>query len=257
MTILREAGLKTPESWLVRTDELLPLRLDADQIYYCRASINGTKTTVPAAGTDLARALPEHAGLDVEWLIQPLYDFPFGGAAYADPTCTYVELALGSTIGLLRHGELSYAWYRGETASWSHSSAQETQWTYKGSGLTPSAVTAPIMATNARSVCETVAAELRATKLAGLFEWAKLGSVNYYLDLKPPAATGALSMYVHDHLEPRPAEVGAAAFDTPVLKEVTETPATTPVVFRRGARLSHAVTYRCAQGQTRTYFLAW
>jgi hypothetical protein len=254
MTTLRDAGLKTPESWRVSAEEIVTLTLVADQSYYCRTSVDGKKVTVAAAGAGLTTALAEHAGPNVEWLIQPLYDFPLGGAAYVDSTCTYVEVAHGSTIGLLRHGELAYAWYRGDV-SWSRTSSQETQWTYANSELTPGIVPASMAEADARSTCETVAAELQASELVGLFEWARLDEMNYYLDLK--LADVALSKYIHEYLDPRPAEAGSVAFDKPVFKRVAEISPATPVVFKRGARLSHAITYRCMQGFTNTYFSSW
>ena len=257
MAILTRAGLTTPTSWLVQARDLRKLTLDSTQEYYCRVNSGGTKTTLVVLGRDVPNQLSAHSDLDGQWLVQPLLNFSLAGAAYVDSDCSYVELVLGAPAGLLRHGELAYAWFQ-NAKSWSHASRQELQWKYEGDHLISRPITSQVSEGDKRDFCARIAATIRTSEVTGLFEWGYTDGKIIFLDLKLMATVGVLPEYIRSRLLPQAPPPGPAkTLRSPVLEQAVDVPTATSLNFVRGARLSHAATYRCSKGFTNCYFQAW
>jgi hypothetical protein len=90
MQVLEVAGLRTPRSFNATGDSLRHLELRRSAYYYCRGVVGGEKYTRSLLGRDVSETLLA-IGNGVDWLIQPLLDFPLSGAAYVEGSMSYVE----------------------------------------------------------------------------------------------------------------------------------------------------------------------
>lgn len=252
---LHAAGLRVPDSWRFTAANLDPLILAENGWYYCRTLQGSTKTTVVEQGRNLTEALGR---LDesLVWLVQPLSDFALSGAAFIDGHGTYVELVHGSPIGLLRFGELALAVYSGET-DWRRPSAQATQWRYFDRDLRPINVSHHLDLDGLIQVSTIIEKELRKSGLTGLVEFGVSDGEAVYLDYKASSSTGSLRDFVASLPEGPSQDGKPPVLELPEMTlNVTEGMAT-PLRFRRGARLSHFVTYRCRSGFPACDFIGW
>ena len=255
VALLTEAGLHTPESWRVTAASALPLAGDGpERYYYCRTLVDGSKVSATVPNEQLER-LGSLAPDTATWLIQPLLDFTVSGAAFTDDGSLYVETVAGTAIGLLRHGELGHAQLKLDGSVLHFAAAQQSAWTYLQGELVEQAI-GPLHAPDLEAVVEEVGAALSHTNLQGLFEWGWDTDRLTFLDLKPLPSTGALPVYVRRHLHPDPTRKTTSP-SAPLPALTAKLPASGPLVFERGARLSHVNTYRCAAGRTDVTFQSW
>jgi hypothetical protein len=214
--------------------------------------------TVTSNGADLADALELQAqGHTVNWIVQPLPDFTLGGAVYADPRTLYVEAASGSPVGLLRRGELRMAAYLGDE-EWQESAEQATQWRYEGSELVARQRLTHIPPSILSRVCRKLQELVRVAGVGGPLEWGFDDGQIYFLDWKMLESTGVLSEFVRNELFPtmkcsEPSNV----LKLPDLELAKSIPLNVCIRCLIGARLSHAVTHRCAQGSSANTFSGW
>lgn len=252
---LHAAGLRVPDSWRFTAANLDHLALAENGWYYCRTLQGSTKTTIVEQGCNLTEALGR-LDKSLVWLVQPLSDFALSGAAFIDGHGIYIELVHGSPIGLLRFGELGLAVYSGETA-WSRRSAQATQWRYFDRDLRPVSVSPSIEYDRLIQASTAIEKELRTSGLMGLVEFGVSDGEAVYLDYKDSSGTGSLPDFVASLPEGRSQDGQPLVFELPEMTlNVTEGMAT-PLRFRRGARLSHFVTYRCRSGFPACDFIGW
>lgn len=231
-----------------------------DGVYYCRAKdASGRKVTAVAAGDVLESTLNALAARTSDWLIQRLYDFPIGGAAYVDTDLTYIEMAYGSTIGLLRHGELCLAVDLNDHVPTPHPSHQQHQWRYRNLSLVREAAPRRQADETGTALALQVARLISDSGLEGLFEWGHLNSEVFFLDLKPLADTGGLGQFLATNRHPQPCPITSDQMELPVLGALDESNGMQPICIARGARLSHAITYRYASndGTRSIVFKSW
>jgi hypothetical protein len=258
IALLSDAGLTVPSSWLVRLSELGGLPLTPRQLYYCRASPDATtKIAVYVAGSQIAEVLRSHSSGADEWLVQPQYDFSLGGALYADSTCTYIEGVQGSPFGLLRHGELLFADFTNGDY-WQIATSQTREWTIRATELVSRAMSTPSPGVHLPELARNIREAVLASGVAGLLEWGHVDGRTLFLDQKPLASTGALADFLHQRILPTTwIDEEAALLEVPDMEVAGRVANSSPLRFSRGARLSHAVTHRCAAGFTNITFAGW
>ena len=254
LTRLASAGLRTVETRLVRSSELRLVPFEGRDLLYARGvQTSGTKVSVTGSGETLADQLSSHEDVE-EWLVQPMIDFDWGGAAFSEGGLIHVEGVAGSPMSLLRLGELALALTDAAGRHGYHAGSQRAIWdpvSEERRGLTMGVDTASVVVNEVREL-------LARSRITGLVEWGSGFDGLYFLDHKSSHATGALRAFLEEGPAPvEPTGRPCVRLETPDLIAMGDVDDRFDLLLQRGARLSHLVTYRCARANRNIYFESW